>query len=76
MSHNTATGAPTMSEAELFILANYTAYLVRLWRESDHSPWRASTQCASTGEKVYFATLADLFKFLEAQTSIDEQVRL
>jgi hypothetical protein len=47
---------------------NYKAYLVRLWQDSQHGPWRASVQSAQTGEKVLFASLAELFAFLEEQT--------
>lgn len=61
-----------MAETELFKPPNYTAYLVRMWQENPHTPWRASAQCASTGEKVYFATLAALFAFLQAQTVATE----
>jgi len=43
-----------------------------MWQEKPSAPWRAFAQCASTGEKFYFATLADLFTFLEAQTRRDE----
>jgi hypothetical protein len=50
-------------------LVNYTAYLLRLWQDSDQAPWRASAQCARTGEKFMFAKLEDLFAFLLAQTS-------
>lgn len=57
-----------MSELERFKLANYNAYLVRLWQESPQAPWRASAQCASTGAKFYFATLDALYAFLDAQT--------
>lgn len=57
-----------MSSA-LFKPNNYSAYLVRLWQEAPHSAWRASAQCATTGQKHYFATLAELFVFLEEQTS-------
>lgn len=60
-----------MSETELSKPPYYIAYLVRLWQESPHAPWRASAQCASTGEKIYFATLAELFAFLESQTFTD-----
>lgn len=55
--------------SDLFRPNNYSAYLVRLWQETPHTPWRASAQCASTGQKQYFATLAELFAFLEEQTS-------
>ncbi len=58
-----------MSERELFKPANYNAYLIRLWQENRHTPWRASAQCATTGEKHYFATIAALYRFLDAQTS-------
>ncbi len=57
-----------MPEPTLLKPTNYTAYLVRMWQETPRTPWRAFAQCASTGEKFYFATLADLFAFLEAQT--------
>ena len=42
--------------------------MIRVWQENPHTPWRASAQCATTGEKRYFATLADLYAFLDAQT--------
>ena len=60
-----------MRETELSRPSHYRAYLVRLWQESAHTPWRASAQCASTGAKIYFATLAELFVFLESQTLPD-----
>ncbi|MCE7981158.1 MAG: hypothetical protein DYG89_08205 [Caldilinea sp. CFX5] len=61
-----------MAESERFKPPNYTAYLVRMWQESPHTPWRASAQCAGTGEKFYFATLDALFTFLHAQTVADQ----
>ncbi|MFN8489012.1 MAG: hypothetical protein U0350_15605 [Caldilineaceae bacterium] len=57
-----------MPEPTLLRPNNYTAYLVRMWQEKPNTPWRAFAQCASTGEKFYFATLAELFAFLQAQT--------
>ena len=53
---------------ELPTLTNYTAYLVRLWQDSQQGPWRASAQSVHTGERVLFASLAELFAFLEGQT--------
>ena len=53
---------------ELPTLTNYTAYLVRLWQDSQQGPWRASAQSVQTGERVLFASLAELFAFLEGQT--------
>ncbi len=57
-----------MSE-EGFKSLRYTAYLVRLWQESPHAPWRVSAQCVQTGEKSYFATLAAFYAFLDDQTA-------
>ncbi len=51
----------------------YQAYLVRLWQDSEQTPWRASTQCAQTGEKRFFADLAALYTFLMAQTTEQEK---
>lgn len=61
-----------MADSERFKPPNYTAYLVRMWQESPHTPWRASAQCASTGKKFYFATLDALFVFLHAQTVAEQ----
>lgn len=52
-------------------IAAYTAYLVRLWRENEEIPWRASAQSARTGEKVFFADLESLFIFLRSQTHVN-----
>lgn len=49
--------------------AGYESYLVRLWQDSPHSPWRASAQSTQTAELVRFASLQALFSFLEARTS-------
>lgn len=47
----------------------YHAYLVRLWQDGPHTPWRASAQCAQTGEKRLFVDLEALFTFLQTQTT-------
>ena len=58
-----------MPQAELFpTVPNYSAYLIRLWQEDTQRPWRASVQSVRTGEKFFFATLDDLFVFLQEQT--------
>lgn len=46
----------------------YVAYLLRLWEttDEDHPIWRASLECPGTGERYGFATLHDLFVYLEA----------
>ena len=52
------------------------SFMVRLWRVSGESSmggdeeviWRASVQEALTGERVFFASLNDLFGFLRRRT--------
>ncbi|MGD8793689.1 MAG: hypothetical protein PVF47_14135 [Anaerolineae bacterium] len=48
----------------------YVAYLLRLWQveEGEHAPWRASLESPQTGTRQGFASLVDLFTFLEKQT--------
>jgi hypothetical protein len=56
----------------------YLSYLLRLWQESGGSPpgdplgdpplWRASLESPQSGERLGFASLADLFAFLEKET--------
>jgi hypothetical protein len=45
----------------------YVAYLLRLWQvdEAEDAPWRASLESPQTGERQGFASLVDLFTFLE-----------
>jgi hypothetical protein len=47
----------------------YAAYLVRLWQDGQAGQWRASAQSVQTGEKTLFASLSELFMFLESQTA-------
>ena len=49
----------------------YLSYLLRLWRvEGGEQPvWRASLKSARGGEQVGFASLEELFEFLQKQTS-------
>mgnify|MGYP001551963900 CR=1 FL=1 len=48
----------------------YLSYLLRLWKTDgrERPLWRASLKSAHTGEQVGFASLADLFAFLENET--------
>jgi hypothetical protein len=48
----------------------YLSYLLRLWQTSDRGKqvWRASLESPGTGERQGFASLEDLFNFLQAQT--------
>ncbi len=47
----------------------YLSYLLRLWGagQGAESTWRASLESPMTGERHGFASLKDLFAFLQAQ---------
>jgi hypothetical protein len=49
---------------------DYLSYLLRLWKTGggERPLWRASLKSAHTGEQVGFASLEDLFAFLENET--------
>ena len=49
---------------------HYLSYLLRLWQTSDDGKltWRASLESPGTGQRLGFADLDELFKFLETQT--------
>ena len=49
--------------------SGYAAYLVRLWQDGQAGQWRASAQSVQTGEKMLFASLAELCVYLESQTA-------
>lgn len=51
---------------------NYQSYLLRLWREDEHLPWRATLQNPHTGEQEGFASLERLFTFLRQQTTVPD----
>jgi hypothetical protein len=48
----------------------YVSYLLRLWQESAGDPelWRASLETPRDGARLVFASLVDLFVFLENET--------
>ncbi len=48
--------------------AAYQAYLIRLWQDGADSLWRSSTESVQSGEIQHFASLTELFAFLEQQT--------
>ena len=50
-------------------LNTYQAYLVRIWQDGRQDAWRASAQAVHSGEVVRFASLEEMFVFLEAQTT-------
>ena len=47
----------------------YRAYLLRLWQveAEEDAPWRASVESPQTGERRGFASLAELWAFLEKE---------
>ena len=49
----------------------YISYLLRVWqiRSADELIWRASLESPHTGERRGFASLVDLFTFLEGEIS-------
>lgn len=47
---------------------NYRAYMLRVWREGETGPWRATLENAHTGKRYGFADLQRLFDFLTRQT--------
>jgi hypothetical protein len=53
---------------------DYHCYLLRLRRDGEQRPWRASLLCSSTGTLHHFANIAHLIAFLQAQTGgVEEQ---
>jgi len=48
----------------------YLAYLLRLWQVKVHgkTTWRASLESSLTGERLGFASLDELFAYLQRQT--------
>jgi hypothetical protein len=53
----------------------YVAYLLRLWQvcEGRNAVWRASLEDPHTGERRGFATLQELFTYLETEACrVDE----
>ena len=49
---------------------DYSACLVRMWRDGVNSPWRASAQLVQSGDVLRFADLEALFAFLKEQTAV------
>lgn len=50
-------------------LATYQSYVLRIWQDSPHTPWRCSAQCIQTKEIIHFADLGSFFLFLAIQTT-------
>lgn len=47
--------------------SNYQSYLIRLWRDDQGGPWRASLKSTATGETHAFGQAGSLLAFLAAQ---------
>ncbi len=47
---------------------DYAAYLLRLWRDGDGAPWRASLENTATGETKPFAEIGMLMAFIKYLT--------
>jgi hypothetical protein len=45
----------------------YLSYMLRLWREGPHVPWRASLHSTATGEVHRFADVERMWAYLNAQ---------
>ena len=52
----------------------YHAYLLRLWKDGDNTPWRASLEDPRNGTQLNFAELKQLIAYLEKETG-EELVR-
>lgn len=55
--------------------AIYHSYLLRLWRDTPQSVWRASVQSTATEELQHFATVDELWAFLLVQMAREEENR-
>lgn len=50
---------------------NYCSYLIRIWREKETAPWRASITHVLTGEIHKFADPQMVFDYLQANWLAD-----
>jgi hypothetical protein len=46
---------------------NHKSYMVRIWRSSSQSLWRASVRVIQTGEQYQFARIENLFLFFSKE---------
>ena len=55
----------------------YLSYLLRLWQTNDGGKqiWRASLESPGAGERQGFASLEDLFDFLQTRTEPQDEQR-
>ncbi|MEM7335488.1 MAG: hypothetical protein AAF490_25640 [Chloroflexota bacterium] len=43
---------------------DYHAYMLRVWRDSEGQAWRATVENPHSGEMTHFATMFELYLFL------------
>jgi len=56
---------------------DYVSYLLRMWRSRQaESTWQASLESPLTGERQGFASLEDMWTFLQAQTGTRSNDRI
>ena len=51
---------------------NYRAYLVRFWQDGPNTSWRAFAKNVLTQNEHHFASLEELFVFLQSQAIVDQ----
>ena len=51
----------------------YQAYVLRLWKDGEEVPWRASLEAVDTGNRHHFADLDRLIHFLQLATVSPQQ---
>jgi len=52
----------------------YHSYLLRLWREGPQAPWRASLQSTATEQLHHFASLEQLWAFLQTRLAAGSEI--
>lgn len=51
----------------------YYAYLLRVWRDGPDNPWRATLEDPHTGDVIGFATIEQLYDFIQSQVAENPQ---
>ena len=67
-----ACASPMLKRDPLKPQGTYCAYLVRLWQDGPSSSWRAFAKDVLTETEYHFASIEELFVFLESQTTEDQ----
>lgn len=63
------------NHAERAYRRNYRTVMVRFWRESEATPWRATALNPGSGKPQHYASVAELFADLWTKLNGDEQQR-